>query len=236
MASKRRPDGTRITGRQGMKIETIVSQRVGRLMSNPKKVFSPKERAVINQLCRANGWDYNLTGKMVGMNPKTLKMWRYDTFTEEIDSTAKAVIDQLVIRIAGTHPEDGVVVIPNVTQAMERIDMGVDKIIDKAVSARTLAIDRILEIIPQEKRVDNLLSVIKEMNILIQNDSDQIKEGGGSILPALQKMANGASINQEEMMASIMGKLNQSSFIQINNYQKDTTEDVEVVIEEAKTE
>lgn len=237
MACKYDENGKRITGVKGMKIETVVSQRVGRLMSEPKRIFNIKERTVIMNLCRMNKWDYEVTGKMVGIHPKTLKMWRTMELTEEIDAVAKAVIDQLVLRTADNHPKDGVAVIQNPIVSLEKAEMGMDRIIDDAVKARRLAIERLLQIIPEEKRVDNLLAVIKEMNILVQNDNDIIKGDSGDILSELNKLTTGANINQEEMLATIMSKLPKSNFVQINNYQK--VEDVEVeaeIQEETKTE
>lgn len=234
MASKYDENGKRITGKMGMKEETVVSQRVSRLMSETDRRFNEKERTVIMQLVRASHYDYNEMGKLLGIHPKTLRQWRHLKLSEEIDSMAKATIDQLVLRTKELYPEDGMVVIPNATEALERVDMGIDKIIDDAVKARRLAINRILQIIPDEKRVDNLLAVIKEMTLVIQSDSDLIKEGGGGILPALNKLSNNANINQEELLSSIMSQLPKSNFVQINNYQK--TEDVEPIQEKIKTE
>lgn len=206
-------------------------------MADNKRIFNIRERTVIMQLCRTNNWDYNSTGKLLGIHPKTLKQWRGMALTEEIDAMAKATIDQFIIRMAGTRPEDGVVVIPDPMASLERVDMGIDKIIDSAVTARRLAIDRILEIIPEEKRIDNLLSVIKEMNLVIQNDSDLIKGGKGSIFDELNKLSNSSNINQEEIMASLMEQIgSKNNFVQINNYQKETIEEVEPVTQEETTE
>lgn len=235
MACKYDENGKRITGKKAMLLETVVNQRVAQLLSGKKRAFNPKERTVIMHLLRANNNDCESTGKMVGIDPRTLRMWRKMSLTLEIDTMAKATIDQLVLRIAANHPEDGAIAIPDPVKSLERVDMGADKIIEDAITARRLAIDRIVVLIPQEKRIDNLLAVIKEMNSVIQSDSDLIKEGGGSILPALNRLANNANIDQEVLMAEIMEKMTtKNNFVQINNYQK--VEDVEIQEEETKTE
>lgn len=217
--------------------ETLVSKRVDKLKENPRSVFSMPERAAILQLCRTNNWDFEGTAKMLGIKATTLRTWRKGVVLEKMDTHSKAVIDQLIIALAPSIKEEGIVAIPRPMETIMKLDKGINAIVDQAITARQLAIDRILAIIPDEKRVDNLLAVIKDMNIIIKSDDDIIGEGGGGILPALQKLTNNSNIDQDEIMANLMSKLQgQSNFIQINNFQKDTTEDAEVVQEEIKTE
>ena len=105
----------------------------------------------------------------------------------------------------------------------------IDRIIDDAVKARRLAINRLIELIPTAKRIDKLLVVIKDMNRLIREDSG-LPGGDGSILPALTKLANSTTVDQEELLASIMSQLpKNNSFVQINNYQK--VEELEIKTE-----
>lgn len=216
--------------RKGTKAETMVSQRVDKILGSSKSRFRAPEIVTILQLCRTNNWDFEATGKMLGIKATTIKSWRKDAVLDRIDLFAKAVIDQLVIKIAAADRGNGVVAIPHPKATLATLDKGINSIVDKAILARQLAIDRILEIIPDEKRVDNLLAVIKEMNVIVKGDDDIIGEGGGSILPALQKLTNNSSIDQDEMMVSLMNKLSaQPNFIQINNYQKDNIEDVEPI-------
>lgn len=136
-----------------------------------KRYSVAKQKEAVKAL-GMNGMNYERTSKALGMRVETLKSW-----AEKYPEMLRKGSEHLTSRI------------------QKQGDSIAENFMDKVMAGKNLTMNRIVELVPQEKNLDTLLSVLEKLNLI--TDGNQLSSQTGSIFLQINNQLNQLSQNED---------------------------------------